>query len=103
MTKVKRLFVSIPMNGRPRKEIEADLAFYSLEAESLAGEDLDLIDSILPEKLFSKYNPLMCLSVSIEMLSNADYAYFGEGWKEARGCKIEHMCAEEYGVKILKD
>ena len=28
--------------------------------------------------------------------------YFCKGWENARGCKIEHMCAEVYGLKIIE-
>jgi len=35
-------------------------------------------------------------------LSTADVAYFAEGWDEARGCKIEHECAVEYGINRIE-
>ena len=41
--------------------------------------------------------PLWYLGKSLELLSTADIAYFAKGWEEARGCRIEHECAEEYG------
>ena len=31
-----------------------------------------------------------------------DVAYFASGWKNARGCKIEHICAEQYGINIVE-
>lgn len=27
--------------------------------------------------------------------------FFTEGWKEYRGCKIEHGCAVQYGIEIV--
>ena len=38
------------------------------------------------------------LGESLKLLARADIAYFAPGWNEARGCKIEHVCAEEYGI-----
>ena len=31
-------------------------------------------------------------------LSGADIAYFAKDWQKARGCKIEHERAVEYGI-----
>lgn len=36
-------------------------------------------------------------------MANADAVYFMEGWQNARGCVIEHMICEKYGIKILHD
>ena len=35
---------------------------------------------------------------SLEFLSGADIAYFAKDWQKARGCKIEHERAVEYGI-----
>lgn len=32
------------------------------------------------------------------LLSTADVAYFLKGWNTARGCRIEYMCADNYGI-----
>ena len=45
---------------------------------------------------------LWCLGRSLELLATADVAYFASGWKNARGCKIEHICAEQYGINIVE-
>ena len=37
------------------------------------------------------------LSKSIEFIGKADVIYFMKGWEKARGCKIEHEVAAEYG------
>lgn len=42
--------------------------------------------------------PLWYLGKSIELLSTADVAYFLKGWNTARGCRIEYMCANDYGI-----
>ena len=38
---------------------------------------------------------------SLELLSTADLVYFAKGWEEARGCRIEHMCAVQYELQII--
>lgn len=39
---------------------------------------------------------------SIEFLAKADVAIFAPGWKDARGCRIEHQCAEDYGIPVME-
>ena len=38
---------------------------------------------------------------SIKEMSKADALFMCDGWKEARGCRIERQVAQEYGIKIL--
>ena len=46
--------------------------------------------------------PLDYLARSIEFLAKADVAIFAPGWKNARGCRIEHQCAEDYGIPVME-
>lgn len=67
--------------------------------ETMGKEDnIEIINS-----LFHRENgsPLLSLSEAIALLSHADCVVFAEGWEDARGCRIEHMCAEEYGIERL--
>ena len=34
-------------------------------------------------------------------MKDIDALYMCDGWREARGCKIEYEVAKEYGIKIL--
>lgn len=45
--------------------------------------------------------PICFLAKSIENMSLCDAAYFCEGWEKARGCKIEHEVATNYGMEII--
>jgi hypothetical protein len=62
--------------------------------KSLYGDDVEIIDSYID----CGDTPLWCLGKSIELLSTADVAYFLKGWNTARGCRIEYMCADNYGI-----
>lgn len=64
------------------------------------GDDIKVLDSFF-ENAPHDAKPLWFLGKSIEMLSHADYAFFCDGWEDARGCVIEHECAEKYGVHIV--
>lgn len=38
---------------------------------------------------------------TLELLTYADVAFFSTGWEMDTGCRIEHICAVEYGVQII--
>lgn len=45
--------------------------------------------------------PLCFLAKSIEKMSHCDVVYFCDGWEDARGCRIEHEVAENYGLECI--
>lgn len=97
MTKV---FISQPMKDKTEQEILEERAnIFQLAKESFP--DAELINSY-----FDDYNPstgnvgLKYLAKSLELLADADVAYFAPGWDEARGCRIENECAIKYGIKV---
>lgn len=97
---MKKLFISQPMNGKTDTEIlEArEKAIKSVESE--LGEKVEVIDSFFRNAPV-KAKPLWFLGKSLELLSEADVVYFAKGWEEARGCKIEHQCAVDYGIELI--
>ena len=58
---------------------------------------IDLIDSFFQSAPVGA-KPLWFIGKSLEFLSDADIAYFAKDWQKARGCKIEHERAVEYGI-----
>jgi hypothetical protein len=64
------------------------------------GDEIEVIDSF-KQGVSVDDNPLWYLGESIKLLSQADYAFFCEGWDDSRGCIIEHDCAEKYGIHIV--
>ena len=71
-------------------------------AEKELGEEVEVIDSFFRNAPVGE-KPLWFLGKSIKLLSAADVAYFAKGWESARGCRIEHKCAAEYGITIIED
>jgi len=45
--------------------------------------------------------PVCFLSKSLEKMSQCNIVYFAKGWENARGCKIEHEVALQYGLDII--
>lgn len=98
---MKRLFISQPMKGKTKEEIEQARAEAISAAEQHLGEAVEVIDSYIDCEV--GYNPLKCLGRSIEMMADADVVFFAEGWEGARGCRIENRCARDYGLFAIED
>ena len=89
------------MNGKSDEQILKEREEAVREAKIVCGEEVELIDSFF-QSAPADARPLWFLGKSLELLSTADVAYFAPGWKDARGCKIEHLCAVEYGIDRIE-
>lgn len=97
---MKKLFISQPMGGKTDKEILAARKQAIEKASELVGEPVEVIDSFFQSAPVGA-KPLWFLGKSLELLADADVAYFAPGWNDARGCIIEHDCAIAYGIKSI--
>ncbi|ERJ97288.1 hypothetical protein RUMCAL_00360 [Ruminococcus callidus ATCC 27760] len=97
---MKKLFISQPMRGKSDEQIIAERRTAIQTAMHYLNEDVEVIDSFFKAAPHDA-KPLWFLGKSLELLSTADVVYFADGWQDYRGCKIEHDCAEAYGIKIL--
>ena len=97
---MKKLFISQPMKGKSDGVILQQRKQAIKEAEELLKEPVEVIDSFF-QNAPAEARPLWFLGKSLELLSTADIAYFADGWQDARGCKIEHECAVQYGIKAI--
>jgi hypothetical protein len=97
---MKKLFISQPMNGKTDAEILEVRNKAIKSAERELGEKVEVIDSFFRNAPHDA-KPLWFLGKSLELLSEADVAYFAKGWEEARGCRIENQCAIDYGIEIV--
>ena len=74
----------------------------SLERRLSNGKIRSYIKEEIPEDTTNE--GIWYLAKSLEILSKADVAYFAEGWKTARGCRIEHRVAMSYGeIDIIEE
>lgn len=98
-----KLFISQPMNGKTDEEILQERERIISMVRAQYGS-VQAIHSFVKENPPKEVNaPLWFLARSIKFLSEADVAYFASGWWNARGCKIEHDCAEAYGIQIIEE
>lgn len=97
-----RLFISQPMKGKSDEEIDEERAVATTKAIKELGDDVAVIQSYFrgaPHDVM----PLYYLGESLKLLATADAAFFAKGWQDARGCRIEHLCAKEYGIRIIEE
>lgn len=100
---MKKLFISQPMRGLSDEDILKVRNAIAKKAEEVLGEPVEVVDSFFEDFKPEGNIPLAYLGKSISLLSTADVAYFGGDWKNARGCKIEHQCAVEYGIDRIEE
>ena len=102
---MKKIFISQPMRGLSDEEILKAREKILIKAEKKIGEPVELIDSFIEDYPgeINKHIPVYYLGKSIDFLSQADIAYFGGDWRNARGCKIEHEIAKQYGIEIIEE
>ena len=98
---MKKLFISQPMRGKTDEEILRERNEAITIAKDIMKDDIEVTDSFF-QNAPAETKPLWFLGKSIELLSSADVVYFCKGWNDARGCRIEHECAKEYGIDIIE-
>lgn len=102
-----RLFISQPMRGKTDEEIEREREELIAIAKAVYADrgEVEVIDSFFKGGLNVPADakaPLYYLSKSLELLATAGVAIFAKDWREARGCRIEHECADGYGVARIE-
>ena len=100
---MRKLFISMPMRGLTNEEIKKKMKENKKLVEEILGEDLYLIDSVFDTNLGRSINmPVWYLGDSLKKLAQADIVFFADGWKDARGCKIEHEVAKQYNIPMIE-
>lgn len=98
---MKKLFISQPMANLTEEQIRKARQHAIEEIGKIYGEEeVEVIDSIITDETEGK-GPIWFLGKSIELMAEADLCVFLDGWADARGCRVEHLVAEEYGVEIV--
>lgn len=96
---MKKVMISQPMKGKTNDKIREEREKL---AAKLAEEGLQVIDTIIKDDAPKDTDEaIYYLAKSIEFMSKVDLVVFMKGWERARGCKIEHEVAVEYGKDII--
>ena len=88
-----------PMNGRTETEIHSER---NKAIERLHKMHIEIIDNFFEDEVTEADRvDIYLLSKSLLKMCETDAVLFIGKWREARGCRIEHQVALDYGVKIL--
>ena len=93
-----KVFISQGMNNKTDEEIKAEREEALKKVNDTFIEDMEEINSFFEGEPNVKTIPLFFLGESIKLLSEADIVVFCKGYENYRGCKIEELCAKEYGI-----
>lgn len=94
-----RVFISQPMRGLSTEEVRERRAAV---VERLNAHGHTVIDSIIADAPPEMNNQaLWYLGGALQILATCDAIYMMDGWEDARGCRLEHAAAEEYGIQRL--
>ena len=103
----KKIMISQPMAGFTEEQIVETRNRFLQFAKK---ENLEVVNTYFQDEWYSKdamtkrgvvQIPICFLAKSIENMSLCNIAYFAKGWENARGCKIEHEVALQYGMEII--
>ncbi len=102
-----KAMLSQPMAGKTDEEI---IATRERAIKALNERGYEVVNTLFTDEWYSTESmkergvvqiPLCFLAKSLENMSKCDAAYFCKGWENARGCRIEHKAAVEYGLDIF--
>lgn len=96
-----KVFISQPMKDKTDKQIKEERQKAINLIKAKYNEDVEIIDSFF-ENAPHDAKPLWFLGKSLELLADADVAYFCKDWEKYRGCRIENICAKEYGIEVVE-
>jgi hypothetical protein len=103
----QKAIISQPMGGLTYDEIERVRlsAIKTLEANGYIVVHVPFTNGAQQVTQMEKQGvvkpPLCLLAKALDLMSCCHTAYFCKGWKEARGCRIEHQAAKSYGLEII--
>ena len=96
-----KVMISQPMRGKTNEQIRQEREKL---VKRLEKDNFEVVDTIISENAPKGCNEaIYYLSKSIEFISKVDIVYFMEGWKEARGCRIENRICQDYGKQTMYD
>ncbi len=107
--KMKRMkaMLSQPMAGKTEQEI---VETREKAIKALEEKGYEIVNTLFTDEWYSKEKmeergvaniPLCFLAKSLESMSLCHAVYFGKGWENARGCRIEHEAALAYGLTVI--
>lgn len=89
-----KVMISQPMRGKTNEQIREERTEL---VKQLEMEGHEVVDTIFENAPSDENVAIYMLSQSIRYIGKVDGVVFMPGWKDARGCIIEHQVATAYG------
>lgn len=103
---MKKIFISVAMNGREEDEILDDIISLKSLGESYFGDDVQFIDNMDIERIFQEgvNERAWYLGEAIKKLAACDamITFDNEMTSRATGCRIEREVCYSYGIPVLR-
>lgn len=96
-----RLFISCPMDNRTEDNIRKSFEKMRKIAEAYTGETFKIVNPYIPKKPCGNADRIKYLADSINLMAGADYFITTANFWQYRGCAVEKVVAERYGLKTL--
>ncbi len=93
-----KIMISQPMKGKTNEQIREERAKL---VKKLEEEGHEVVDTVFENAPANEDIAIYMLSQSIRYIGKVDGVVFMPGWEKARGCKIEHQVAVEYGKQVF--
>lgn len=98
-----KVFISQPMRDKTNEQIEAERArAVEFIKAKYPDKDIEIIDTFFKDAPHEA-TPLWFLGKFIQLLDQADLAYFIGEWKNYRGCRSEKTICDEYGIETITE
>lgn len=103
----KKAMLSQPMAGKTQEEI---VETRKNAVKYLEKHGYEVVNTLFTDEWYSQEKmkergvvqiPLCFLAKSLENMSLCHATYFCKGWEDARGCRIEHRAAVDYGLEVI--
>lgn len=93
---MKKVFISVPMRGREKAEIEKSIAKMHKIAEAVFEQELEAINTTVKDIPPTGKTAAWCLGESIKKMADADY-FIGVHYTFSNfGCMTENEVAQRY-------
>ena len=94
-----KVMISMPMAGKHDETIRTE---YNDIGEKFKKLHIEVVDTYFTDDITNiSRSGIYFLAKSILAMEDVDAVYFADGWRNARGCEIEHQVCMKYGIKTL--
>lgn len=99
-----KAFISVPMKGKEKEEIEQMIAEMKEIAMYELGKDVEFVNTMVQEEPPYKNGneAVWYLGKSLEILSQCGLLIYPKGSEIYNGCFIEREVAKRYGLLLLE-